>query len=216
MHSRSPRKFLPLRRHDLVVIEPRPEAPEPMISMWCENGWPLVARRPTSSDADGVALGLPLPPSQGKKRLSLVVQIDEILSVQPPLALDSVTRMAPQDWLPTVERIAQLAIEHELDVRVFGSLGWSVVTGLDYLTSTSDLDLLLYVAADTDLERVIGRLAQIQAMAPMRLDGEFVRGDGVGANWQEFRRSAGDVLVKSLDGAAFVDRRRFLVGSTAI
>ena len=216
MLSLLPHKALSLRRHDLVVIKPRRGAPEPVISTWSEKGWPLVARRPVSGEVDGIALGLPLPPSQGKKRLSFVVQPDEILSIRPPLTLNSVKHVASQDWLPTIAMIAQLAVQHRIDVRVFGSLAWSALTGLDYLTATSDLDLLLYVTEETNLDRVIGRLAQIQAMAPMRLDGEFVRGDGVAANWQEFRSSTREVLVKSLSGAALVDRHRFLTGSTAI
>ncbi len=216
MHSRLLDDAWPLRRHDLVFIDPKRPSSEPVVAGWCENGWPLITRRPTPCEPTGIALGLPLPPSQGKKRFSLVVQRDEILAVHSPLSLTSVRDRAPREWLSTIGEIEQLAHTHNLDVRVFGSLGWSVLTGLDYLTAKSDLDLLFHVTANTDLDHVIRALARIEATAPMRLDGEFVREDGGAANWREFLGTGRDVMVKSLGGAGFVDRQRFLRGDVAI
>ena len=95
-----------------------------------------------------------------------------------------------------------------VEARVFGSLAWRALTGLDYLTDRSDLDLLLHVHRDTDIHRLTAELAGIEAAAPMRLDGELVRDDGAAVNWREFHAGAREILVKT-------DRRRQLCSTAS-
>ncbi|XAZ21237.1 malonate decarboxylase holo-[acyl-carrier-protein] synthase (plasmid) [Sinorhizobium sp. B11] len=216
MNSRSRGSAQPLRRHDLVGIAPFSSNSDPILAAWTANGWPLISRRPTLHDTEGVTVGLPLPPSQGKRRHSFVVRPDQIISIRAPLPLGDAVHKTPSSWLPTINHIEKLAGENGYGIRVFGSLAWSALTGLDYLTGNLDLNLLLYANADTNLDRILGHLAQIQFVSPMRLDGEFVRGDGAAANLWEFRSTAPDILVKSLEGAAFVHRNKFLAGDFAI
>ena len=64
--------------------------------------------------------------------------------------------------------------------------------------------------ADTDLHRLTADLARIEAAAPMRLDGELVRGDGAAVNWREFRAGAREILVKTVGGFALIERQHFL------
>ena len=104
----------------------------------------------------------------------------------------------------------RLAAEHQAEARVFGSLAWQALTGLDYLTGSSDLDLLLHVRDDVDVQRLIAELAEIEAGAPMRLDGELVRADGAAANWREFHAGAAEILVKTTAEVTLVTRERFL------
>jgi len=40
----------------------------------------------------------------------------------------------------------------------------------------------------------------------MRLDGELVRDDGAGVNWRELHSGARELLVKTTDGVALLDR----------
>jgi len=101
-----------------------------------------------------------------------------------------------------------------VQARVFGSLAWRALTGLDYLTDRSDLDLLLYVRRDTDLRRLAAELAEIEAAAPMRLDGELVRDDAAAVNWRELHAGAREILVKTVGGVALVDTSLFLLGTT--
>jgi phosphoribosyl-dephospho-CoA transferase len=95
---------------------------------------------------------------------------------------------------------------------VFGSLAWRALTGLDYLTDRSDLDLLLHVRRDTDLRRLVADLAEIEAVAPMRLDGELIRDDGAAVNWREFQASPREILMKTIRGVGLLDASLFLVG----
>ena len=90
--------------------------------------------------------------------------------------------------------------------------GVASLTGLDYLTDRSDLDLLLDVRRETDLDRFAADVAAIEADAPMRLDGELMRDDGAAVNWREFHAGAREVLVKSIDGVVLLDRSLFISG----
>jgi phosphoribosyl-dephospho-CoA transferase len=161
-----------------------------------------------------VALGLPLPPSAGKRRLSFLMQPEDIVSTTPPPTLRTAGGLAPRAWRPTLDAVDALASRHSVQARVFGSLAWRALTGLDYLTDRSDLDLLLYVHRDTDLRRLTAELAEIEAAAPMRLDGELVRDDAAAVNWRELHAGAREILVKTVGGVALVDTSFFLLGTT--
>jgi phosphoribosyl-dephospho-CoA transferase len=99
-----------------------------------------------------------------------------------------------------------------MQARIFGSLAWCMLTGLDYLTDGSDLDLLLPVSRGTDLVRLTAELAAIEAVAPMRLDGELVRDDGAGVNWRELHAGVGEVLLKTSSGVT-LQKANFLLSS---
>jgi phosphoribosyl-dephospho-CoA transferase len=212
----------PAGRHDLVFVSQdgwramfaaRADlAEDALIARWPEEGWPTIRRRAMPGEPPGLALGLPLPASAGKKRLCFLLQTGDILSVVRPPSLDDARRSAPPAWQLTLERLGELAIRHSVEARVFGSLAWRTLTGLDYLTAGSDLDLLLDVRRDTDLDCLAAELAAIEACAPMRIDGELMRDDGAAVNWREFHAGANDVLVKHIDGVGLLSRRDFVSG----
>jgi phosphoribosyl-dephospho-CoA transferase len=210
----------PIRRHDLIFASPagwrsllteRPDlAAEPLVARWVGKGWPLIGRRAMPGDAQGVALGLPLPPFAGKRRLSFVVPPEDIITTSPPPALISAARIAPRAWRPTLEALDELASRHGVEARVFGSLAWQTLTGLDYLTDCSDLDYLLNVHHDTDFVRLTTDVAALDAAAPMRLDGELIRDDGAAVSWRELHAGAPQILVKTLGGVTLLDTSFFL------
>lgn len=215
----------PTRRHDLIYVSSAawrsllamrsglaadPLVAEPLVESWVDNGWPLIGRRAMPHEMRGVALGLPLPPCAGKRRLSFLMRPEDIVSTAPPPALSFARRVAPPAWRPTLDAIDELASRHRVEARVFGSLAWRALTGLDYLTERSDLDILLHVRRDTDLPRLAADVAVIEATAPMRLDGEFVRDDGAAVNWREFHAGAREILVKTVGGVALLDTGLFL------
>ena len=209
-----------MKRHDLVfvrltawqnMLEKHGDlAGDPLVAGWVDSGWPLIGRRSLCNEAQGVALGLPLPPFAGKRRLAFLFQPAEILSITPPLALGIATQAAPPGWQPALDALGELATRYSVEVRVFGSLAWRALTGLDYLTANSDLDLLLHVRRDTDLQCLAADIAAIEAAAPMRVDGEFVRDDGAAVNWREIHAGARELLVKSAGGVAMIGADLFL------
>ena len=213
-------------RHDLISIKPSRwgnivESHEclrstPLVAGWASGGWPVVARRPTSLETTGVPVGLPLPPSAGKRRLSFTISADDILSLALPLKLTSAAHVAPDEWLRTLAELDALACEHVLTIRVFGSLAWTAITGMNYLTSSSDLDVLIHVDADTDIDRLVEGITTIEASSPMRLDGELIRDDGGSVNWREFRSGSPEVLLKSIRRVSLIEPQDFVNGVSPI
>ncbi len=211
-----------MRRHDLIFVSAagwrsllamRADlAADPLVAGWVDKGWPLIGRRAMQGEESGVPLGLPLPPFAGKRRLTFVVQPHHIAAIAPPPSLSAVSRMAPRAWWPTLYDLDELAARHGVDARVFGSLAWRALTGLDYLTERSDLDVLMLVQGDTDIPGLTAGMARIESAAPMRLDGELIRGDGAAVNWREIQTGAREILVKSSGGVALLPSSHFLRG----
>jgi phosphoribosyl-dephospho-CoA transferase len=161
-------------------------------------------------ETEGVGLGLPLPPSVRKRRIAVLMQPADIVSTKPPLSLSAVLGAAPGAWQRSMESVVSLAQRHGVEARVFGSLSWQVLTGLEYLTASSDVDLLLPFLRRGDVTGLTESLAAIERDAPMRLDGELVRADGAAVNWRELHTGARDVLVKTIHGAAVFQTADFL------
>ncbi|WP_247636525.1 malonate decarboxylase holo-[acyl-carrier-protein] synthase [Methylobacterium sp. 37f] len=207
----------PLARHDLLTVTPgawsrvlagRPDlAGIPHLAGWAERGWPVIARRRgPGEDAGLVAAGLPLPPALGKRRIGLALDPGSV-TPRPSLTLAEAGGAAPAAWHPTIAALVAHGAAHGCVPRVFGGLLWQALTGLPYLSDTSDLDLLWPVSLDraflahASLDRAfLDGLARIAGPAPMRLDGEICLPDGFAVNWRELHAAGPDeaVLVKGL------------------
>ncbi|MCK1309459.1 malonate decarboxylase holo-[acyl-carrier-protein] synthase [Bradyrhizobium sp. 45] len=208
-----------LARHSMVkvtaagwtaVMKRYPElASEPIVAGWAHVGRPLVVRRPACSDTAGlVPLGLPLPPSHGKRRIAVSLAAADIVAfAQPPLLADAVAA-APPAWRETIEKLVQLLPE----TRAYGSLAWQHLTGLPYLSEGSDLDLLWPLSSADKTGILLSDIARIAKQSPMRLDGE-ITGPAGGVQWRELTGTdADEVLVKSPAGVTTTTRAAFLTG----
>lgn len=174
----------------------------PEVVDWSATGRPLIARRPLSGDGAGtVPLGLPLPPALGKQRLAFTVPPQAILSDGPPPLLIDAAQDAPAAWQPTIAAVVAL----DPETRCFGSLAWAYLTGLPYLSATSDLDLLWQVR-DAEAAARLAPIVQIATAAAMRLDGEFVTPAGHAVQWREWASGIPELLVKAMDGNRIIAR----------
>lgn len=200
------------QRHDLLRVKPEAwsemlgQQPQlaglPHVADWATRGWPLVVRRRLRAiDPPGeVPLGLPLPPECGKQRLTLRLPHAAIRErVSPPTLRDS-RGVAPRAWRPAVRALLTVADETGVEPRVFGGLLWRWLTGLPYLSKTSDLDLLwpapnLEAALD-----LVERLAVVERHSPVRFDGEILLPDGDAVQWRELHAEPAEVLVKADSG----------------
>ena len=187
---------------------------EPVLRDWAARGWPLIARRALPGEAAGVPLGLPLPPVLGKRRIAVTMPVDAIESVFSLPSLRDAMASAPLSWQATLHCLVNVAQDFQVEARAFGSLAWQALTGLAYLGAHSDLDLLWTLPSRTRLTDLLATLAVIEARAPMRLDGEFVRADGAGVNWRELYSGAGEALVKTC-GAARLEPVAAFLGEAA-
>jgi phosphoribosyl-dephospho-CoA transferase len=211
------------RRHDLVFVSPtawrsfletRGElADDPLVDGWIKRGWPLIARCLAADEGNGVPLGLPLPPSADKRRIGLLMDPAGIRSVARPPLLSAAFCVAPAAWIPTLRTLDHVATRLGVEARVFGSLAWCLLTGLNYLTARSDLDFTLSLPHPRDFAELMTELGSIDSAAPMRLDGEIVRDDGAGVHWRELHSGAREVLAKTVGGPTLLNSAEFTGGS---
>jgi phosphoribosyl-dephospho-CoA transferase len=181
-----------------------------LVTGWARNGWPVMVRRPASGDApNAIPAGLPLPPEYGKLRLAFGLPKNPAPARVPPVLLRDARQVAPDAWQPTISLLLRLGELVDSPPRVFGALLWQHLTGLHYLHSQSDLDLLWAAPDRPTAVALLPMLRHLEETAPMRLDGEVLLAGGAGVNWHELldaiERCGGDVLVKTMQG---VETRR--------
>ncbi|MCI1293120.1 MAG: malonate decarboxylase holo-[acyl-carrier-protein] synthase [Acetobacter sp.] len=227
--------MLPVWRHRLLVVRPdvwRGICADMQIDLddahtrdivldWADKGWPLICRRPYESElaeinAGGVALGLPLPPAMGKKRLGFVI---------PSYALSF---FSGDSWpcndisrpgltsarLNDISLLGELGAQHGVAPEAAGSLLWETLTGLPYLSETSDFDVMWRLPASKledqeDLSAFLSDLDRTARKLSVRLDGEVIFPDGRAVQWQELHSARPDdeVLVKNLTSVELVPVR---------
>jgi phosphoribosyl-dephospho-CoA transferase len=188
-------------------------AAEPLLHDWAAQGWPLVARRRAPLDGDGILLGLPLPPSAGKRRIAVEMRAGDVATVSPLPKLSEVLGTAPLAWQPCLQELGGLARAYEVRGGVFGSLCWQWLTGLTYLGLHSDIDIAWTLPRAERLKRFLDDLAEVDARAPMRLDGELLHIDGSGANWRELHAGCPEIVLKTAEQVLLQARADF-IGAT--
>jgi len=206
-------------RHTMVKPSPRAWAAlmaqrpalanEPLVAGWADAGYPLVVRRPLcSDDPRKVPLGLPLPPAQGKRRIAVTLNLDDILRADPPPLLAAAAVSAPACWRRCIDQLIRL----DPAARVFGSLAWEYLTALPYLSAGSDLDLLWYLPPGGDVDTLLDGIAGIDEIALMRIDGEVHIAAGA-VQWRELRDAGAEsVLVKGLHDVRVIARADLFAG----
>ncbi|RQS67319.1 malonate decarboxylase holo-[acyl-carrier-protein] synthase [Burkholderia sp. Bp8963] len=225
-----PRTDAPLRRHTLVTLTPAGWAAlfardavlaaDAHVRRWAECGWPLIVRRALPGESGEsaesgvfrVPLGIPLPPSAGKRRVAVSVDADALASAGAPPAFAAVLDAAPAAWRQPLRELDALGTRCGVAGRVFGSLAWQALTGERYLTDSSDLDIVFPLPDPVHTRTLLDGLAAIDARAPMRVDGELLRDDGAGANWRELHAQLPEVAVKTAGGVVLSPPAAFLAG----
>lgn len=220
MNSPSLRSDQPLQRHQLVRVLPpawdallasRDDlASEPLLRDWARRGWPLIVRRPSPGEGEGLPLGLPLPPSAGKRRISIQMRAEDIIASERLPTLADCIETAPPAWQPSLQQLIALAKKDGVQARVFGSLAWQRMTGLVYLGPRSDLDIIWTLPSLDVIHMFLADLATIESHAPMRLDGELVRADGAGVNWRELHAAASELVLKTATDVILCPRTSFM------
>ena len=200
----------PLSRAWAALMMQRPDlASEPLVAGWADAGFPLVVRRALCETPQTISLGLPLPPAQGKRRIALTLDRNDILAAEPPPLLSDAVVSAPVSWHACIDRLIRL----DPNVRTFGSLAWQYLTGLPYLSAGSDLDLLWRSPTNGDIDALLEGISAIERISPMRIDGEIDSVAGA-VQWRELQNAGADsVLVKTLHGVIAVPRVDILAGS---
>ena len=190
------------------------------LTLWRARGFPLVVRRrdgATDAQRGDVAVGLPLPPAQGKRRLAFVLSRSGIERLAPPLALRAIAAALPPPWCGPLAQLDGDARTLGVVLHGFGALAWQAITGLAYAHPASDVDLVFRPATARALDGVLALFDRWERDAQRRIDAEIAFGDDACVQWREWRaEGAGDrVLVKSAAGAALVARAALFRRMTA-
>jgi len=185
------------------------------VAAWVATDRPLVvARQPDNIAADTIAVGLALPPAQGKRRIALSVTSQEISRHSQPLLLADALVHAPMEWQSALAELDAAATGIDLELRVFGSLAWQALSGLPYLTPQSDIDLIWHAQSHTQLQQGVALLARWEQESGLRADGEVLFGKNSAVSWREWATlKSGDnqrVLVKRERSAELVTTRELL------
>lgn len=218
-------------RHTLVWIRPKcrasvtaqvtDDAMHAHVAAWLAADRPfVVARQPCGgvlSDTiapDTIAVGLALPPAQDKRRIALSVTAHDIARYTPALRLADAVAHAPAAWQPALAELDFEATKIDLELRVFGSLAWQALSGMQYMTPQSDIDLLWHPLSHAQLQQGIELLAHWEQSSGLRADGEVLFGINSAVSWREWAtlKSGSDqrVLVKRASSAELVAAHELL------
>ncbi|WP_338012410.1 malonate decarboxylase holo-[acyl-carrier-protein] synthase [Bordetella sp. H567] len=162
-------------------------------------------------------LGLPTPPSAGKRRIAFMAPHGAVAGVRAAVALDCVLAVGcfPSAWRATLAAVDGAAARLGLRTRVFGSLMWQYLSGLPYVTEASDVDLLWLLPAGSagGCDALLQALLRIDAQQGPRIDGEIVA-NGAAVQWRELAAAGRDdlLMVKTAGDARLYPRRRWLAG----
>ena len=177
---------------------------------WCDAGHPFVVRRSEADSgfAECVAVGLPLPPTRGKRRLSATLAYRDVAFHRAPLTLAEIAAALPPPWRRDVASLDRDARALGVTLRGFGSVAWQAITGFAYLHDDSDVDVTFAPISLAQLDATLALFARWEQRARRRVDGEIVFGTDYAVAWREWARapSMSRVLVKARGGAALVAR----------
>jgi len=222
----------PLARHTLVwpaaaaradlLAQAQDAAAHAAVARWLAAARPLVVRRvetPEPRSPAEVALGLPLPPAEGRRRLAFVLGRRFVARYTEPVPLAAVAAALPPHWQVPLAVLDRDARALGLTLRVFGSAAWQALTGLAYLHEGSDVDLVVRPESPAQLDALPGLLATAEARMGRRIDAEIVFADGWAVAWREWRNADGGdarVLAKSAASAALFARADLLASFASV
>lgn len=207
-------------RHDLMWLKldavkhaeyTGPAAMEPISALsllhrWVLCDYPLIVARQAEVPAGQVRVGLAEPASWGKRRLSFLVNVEDIARHQQgPLLADILSKL-PCAW--KTGAVALIAALRELNVpaHVYGSSAIEALTGLPCITANSDLDVLFKPANWVATQALCHCLDKLRLQCPeFKVDGEVLNPQGVAVNWQELSQQPAQLLVKTNEEVRLIE-----------
>jgi phosphoribosyl-dephospho-CoA transferase len=206
-----------LPRHTLVWLKrrsawmPLSGSPSSLLGEWFRARRPaVIARRQGDEPAGWLRLGIALPPSRGKLRLSLAVHPLSIEQVRAPLALTDVIGCCPPEWMAPLQSLRATACDVGLAPGVYGSFAWQALTRERYVGPGSDIDLVWHPRDATQLAALLGMLAHWEESVRRRADGEIVMPNGDAVCWRELAGDSRRLLVKSASAVALHPQKEVL------
>jgi phosphoribosyl-dephospho-CoA transferase len=203
-------------RHTFIQVDAEalerhgPSAPDrqttEFVQIWFVEHRPAIC---TGSHADlpsgCVAAGIAMPPAQGKRRIALSLPRSAIVAHLPPPPLGEVAKTCTLHRGALLELVRR-AESARLQFSVFGSFAWQHLTGLRYVTESSDLDVLWWPRHVHELHTGVDLLARWESEFGLRADGEAVLPNEDAVSWREWAKSCDTLLLKNAVGARLAGR----------
>jgi phosphoribosyl-dephospho-CoA transferase len=196
-----------MRRHDRVYLQPGAAFETPCVEagsplwlaarQWIDQGRPLVAARQSATDGR-LLLGLSLPLTHDRKRLSIYVDRSRVAAVCAPLAAEQCLCRLPAAAADVLRQLEEEIRGCGARLGIFGSLAWEVVSGEACRHAGSDIDVICDVVDRRQYEITLAALTRAQSRLAYRLDGELRLPDGNAVAWQELAQAGCSVGKKVL------------------
>ena len=203
-----------LRRHDWAWLGSEVDAASlsgdpgerEFLKEWIALDCPFVVAR--GSTATRVNLGVTRPGPGPRSRVGITVALSQLTRTMPPLSLEQVGSLVPHQWRGLVDGLRELSLDHQVDIRVYGSLALQYFSPWPCINPDSDLDILLELAPDQAEWPLLAALEVLQERHPhVRMDGEVRSGEWA-VSWRELlqaRRQRHLVLARSDQTVALRD-----------
>jgi phosphoribosyl-dephospho-CoA transferase len=162
---------------------------------WLGRGRPLIIRRPCrSEDGKSVYVGLSLPPNPVKRRLAFRLPFSSLANVVEPPLWTECAEASPEssEMAGPILSVIEAA---NLTLQTFGSYAWQHFTGLSYVTSNSDIDLIVPINRREDWQRFRELMSEAQKK-DQRVDLEIMLNGDASFNWREFEAPGTRLLFK--------------------
>ena len=210
-----------LRRHQLAYLTSAGwcevlgrrwhEEAAAQLAVWAKRNLPLVVTRQSAACNEGeVALGWPAPLACGRLRVALQVEASHVAWLDEFPRARAALSLLPRGTRTPVQSLVHALGELGMEPRVYGSHGWQLLTGLDYVHAGSDLDLWMGVASQDAADEAVKHLQAAGAPRGLRIDGELMFPGGAAVAWREYAAwRAGRtraLMVKCLDGVALEEK----------
>lgn len=197
----------------LLPMHRRPEIEARVRHFFLDHPVPGIVCAPKGPLPEGhVQLGVSFPFRQDDVRVRSAVSMPVDVVGRAHSPWDVATRIVPGAFAGTDElsALVRLGREHGVSVGLFGSAALQVLTGLPYLESRSDIDMVVttrdvaglrsFRAALADFGRRYGRTSDVEVALP----------SGLGVKLAELVSDVAMVIGRGIDGVRLVDRRRIL------
>lgn len=185
------------------------------VDEWICNNRPFIVTRQCAPFSQAIAVGLPLPPAQDKRRIGLALPAKAIAGVGCLPELADVVDCAPLNWQRPLRQLADTGANACIQFRVFGSLAWQALTGLNYVTAQSDIDLFWQPTSDRQLAAGLSLLEEWEHQTGLRADGEVQFGNMGAVAWRECltlrTHPSRQVLLKHAHGVDMRSARELIV-----
>lgn len=188
------------------------------LTHWRENRLPLVVTR-QERGCNLLALGLSAPLAWGRQKIPLKVPPGTVLYHDSFPSAPAIAGRLPAVLRPSWQHLTDSMTSMGIHARVHGSYGWQTLTGHRYLTSASDIDLLLPVRSIEAADVLTERLACFDWCGP-RIDGELIFPEGEAVAWREWLRMRSGavhrIMVKREDGVTLEEGVAWLKSTAAL